>query len=110
MQVGMIGLGRMGANMARRLIRGGHECVVHDISADAVRVLGNEGASGATSIEDFIARLATPRVVWLTVPANVLAAALFGRFGSRGGAEFQDRLLSVMRFEVGGRVEKAADK
>jgi len=110
MQVGMIGFGRVGANMVGRLVRGGHGDRVHDVSADAVRALAREGASGATSIEDFIARLATPRVVWLTVPANVLAAALFGRFGSRGGAEFQDRLLSVMRFEVGGRVEKAADK
>ncbi|HEX7406838.1 MAG TPA: decarboxylating 6-phosphogluconate dehydrogenase [Candidatus Binatia bacterium] len=76
MQVGMIGLGRMGANMVRRLMRGGHECLVHDVSADAVRALANEGASGTTSIEDFIARLTPPRVVWLMVPAAVVDSML----------------------------------
>ncbi len=76
MQVGMIGLGRMGANMVRRLIRGGHECVVHDVSADAVRALAKEGAVGATSLDDFVARLAMPRVVWLMVPAAVVDATL----------------------------------
>ncbi|MFI5396919.1 MAG: phosphogluconate dehydrogenase (NAD(+)-dependent, decarboxylating) [Candidatus Binatia bacterium] len=76
MQVGMIGLGRMGANMVRRLMRGGHQCLVHDVSADAVRALANEGASGATSIEDFIARLTPPRVVWLMVPAAVVDSTL----------------------------------
>jgi 6-phosphogluconate dehydrogenase len=76
MQVGMIGLGRMGANMVRRLMRGGHECLVHDVSADAVRALANEGASGTTSIEDFIARLTPPRVVWLMVPAAVVDSTL----------------------------------
>jgi 6-phosphogluconate dehydrogenase len=76
MQVGMIGLGRMGANMVRRLMRGGHDCLAHDVSADAVRVLANEGASGATSIEDFIARLTPPRVVWLMVPAAAVDSML----------------------------------
>lgn len=76
MQVGMIGLGRMGANMVRRLMRGGHECLVHDVSADAVRALADEGASGTTSIEDFIARLTPPRVVWLMVPAAVVDSTL----------------------------------
>lgn len=56
MQIGMIGLGRMGANMARRLMRGGHECVVHDGSADAVAQLQKEGAVGATSTGDLVAR------------------------------------------------------
>jgi 6-phosphogluconate dehydrogenase (decarboxylating) len=77
MQIGLIGLGRMGASMARRLLRGGHQCVVHDVSPEAV-------------------------------PAHVLAAALFERFSSRGEAEFQDRLLSAMRYEFGGHVEKGA--
>jgi len=76
MQVGMIGLGRMGANMVRRLMHGGHECVVQDVSADAVRGLANEGATGAASLDDFIARLAKPRAVWLMVPAAVVDATL----------------------------------
>ncbi len=76
MQLGLIGLGRMGANMARRLMRGGHECVVHDRSADVVRSLAKEGAVGATSLDDFVARLSTPRVVWLMVPAAVVDATL----------------------------------
>src|SRR5437667_120852 len=215
MQVGMIGLGRMGANMVRRLLRGGHECVVHDVSPEAVQALAREGAVGAVSLDDLAARLAKPRVVWLmvpaavvdatlrdlvsrlaggdvvvdggnsyyrddierakqlatrglryvdcgtsggvwgvergyclmiggepevvqrldplfatlapctgrvsdsgegrwtldaaideAVPAHVLAAALLERFASRGEADFQDRLLSAMRFEFGGHVEK----
>jgi len=69
MQVGMIGLGRMGADMVRRLLRGGHECVVYDRNADAVETLGREGATGAGSVDEFVARLRIPRVVWLMVPA-----------------------------------------
>ena len=76
MQVGMIGLGRMGANMARRFMRGGHACVVHDISKDAVRALAADGAVGASSLDDFVARLAAPRVVWLMVPAAIVDATL----------------------------------
>ncbi len=76
MQLGMIGLGRMGANMVRRLVRGGHECVVHDVMADAVRQLASEGAVGATSLDDMIVRLKPPRVVWLMVPAAVVDATL----------------------------------
>jgi 6-phosphogluconate dehydrogenase len=76
MQVGMIGLGRMGANMVRRLLRGGHECVVHDVSADAVSAIEREGAKGATTLEGFVAGLAAPRVVWLMVPAGVVDTTL----------------------------------
>ena len=76
MQVGMIGLGRMGANMSRRLMRGGHECVVHDVSSEAVRGLAREGAVGASSLDDFVARLSTPRIVWLMVPAAVVDPTL----------------------------------
>src|SRR5213594_1329626 len=76
MQVGMIGLGRMGANMVRRFMRGGHECVVHDVSKDAVQALAREGAGGAASLDDFVARLAKPRVGWLMVPAAVVDATL----------------------------------
>jgi 6-phosphogluconate dehydrogenase len=72
MQLGMIGLGRMGANMVRRLVRGGHECVVFDKSAQAVQDLGREKAVGADSIADLVAKLKTPRAVWLMVPAAVV--------------------------------------
>jgi 6-phosphogluconate dehydrogenase len=70
MQLGMIGLGRMGANMVRRLMRNGHECVVFDTSTAAVRALTQEAAVGADSIEDLVGRLRTPRAVWLMVPAG----------------------------------------
>jgi len=76
MQVGMIGLGRMGANMVRRLMRGGHECVVHDVSAAAVDGLAREGAVGAAALDDFIGRLTKPRIVWLMVPAGVVDQTL----------------------------------
>src|SRR5205807_3274655 len=70
MQLGMIGLGRMGANMVRRLMRGGHECVVFDLSSDNVKQLAGEGATGSNSLEDFIAKLNPPRAVWIMVPAG----------------------------------------
>ena len=70
MQLGMIGLGRMGANMVRRLMRGGHECVVFDLSADNVKQLAGEGATGSNSLDDFIAKLDKPRAVWIMVPAG----------------------------------------
>jgi 6-phosphogluconate dehydrogenase len=72
MQLGMIGLGRMGANMVRRLIRGGHECVVFDMSRKAVEQLTEEKAIGAASLSDFVDKLAKPRAVWLMVPAAVV--------------------------------------
>jgi len=72
MQLGMIGLGRMGANMVRRLIKGGHKCVVYDRSAAAVKQLAKEKALGAASLQDFVKKLATPRAIWLMVPAAVV--------------------------------------
>ena len=69
MQLGMIGLGRMGANMVRRLIAAGHECVGYDVSATAVQALEAEGAAGATSLDGFVAALRPPRAVWIMVPA-----------------------------------------
>jgi len=72
MQLGMIGLGRMGANMVRRLIDRGHECVVFDMSPQAVAELSREGAVGSTSVADLVGRLAKPRAVWLMVPAAVV--------------------------------------
>jgi 6-phosphogluconate dehydrogenase len=69
MQLGMIGLGRMGANLVRRLMRDGHECVVFDVTQDAVHQLEGEGATGASSLEDFVAQLTPPRAAWIMVPA-----------------------------------------
>lgn len=71
MQLGMMGLGRMGANMVRRLLRDKHDCVVHDISAAAIADLVKEGATGAASLEEFVDKLARPRAVWLMLPAAV---------------------------------------
>jgi len=70
MQLGMIGLGRMGANMARRLMRGGHQCVVYDRSPDSVKALAAEGAKGSDSLAALVAGLAKPRAVWIMVPAG----------------------------------------
>jgi len=70
MQLGMIGLGRMGANMVRRLMRGGHEGVVWDVNPDNVKQLADEGATGAQSLDDFISKLRQPRAVWIMVPAG----------------------------------------
>jgi 6-phosphogluconate dehydrogenase len=72
MQLGMIGLGRMGANMVRRLMRAGVTCVVHDRSAQAIDALVGEGAIGAATLDDLVAKLAQPRAVWLMVPAAVV--------------------------------------
>ncbi|HVO52535.1 MAG TPA: decarboxylating 6-phosphogluconate dehydrogenase [Thermoanaerobaculia bacterium] len=76
MQLGMIGLGRMGANMVRRLIGGGHECVVFDMSPRAVADLAKEKAIGASSLADFVGKLAKPRAVWLMVPAAVVDSSI----------------------------------
>jgi len=85
MQMGMVGLGRMGANMVRRLLHGGHECVVFDVSPDAVKALVKEGAIGASSLDDFKTKLKKPRVAWMMVPAAVVektVADLSQRFES----------------------------
>src|SRR5215472_10407741 len=70
MQLGMVGLGRMGANMTRRLMRGGHSLVVSDLSPDAVKQLSGEGATGSSSLEDLVKKLTPPRAVWIMVPAG----------------------------------------
>src|ERR1700757_2822583 len=72
MQLGMVGLGRMGANMVRRLLKGGHECVVFDMSPKAVNELAREHAGGAASLADLVKKLEKPRAVWLMVPAAVV--------------------------------------
>jgi 6-phosphogluconate dehydrogenase len=76
MQLGMIGLGRMGANMVRRLTRAGHECVVFDLDPEAVKKLADEGALGAESVADLAAKLDAPRSVWMMVPAAVVDKTL----------------------------------
>jgi 6-phosphogluconate dehydrogenase len=78
MQIAMIGLGRMGGNMARRLLRGGHRCVVFDRNPDAVAELVKEGASGASSLADLAARLERPRTVWLMLPAGEITEGTIG--------------------------------
>lgn len=76
MQLGMIGLGRMGASMVRRLLKTGHECVVHDTQPSAVARLQKDGATGAASLQEMVTRLAKPRVIWLMVPAALVDQAL----------------------------------
>lgn len=76
MQLGMIGLGRMGANLVRRLMRDGHRCVVSDVNAAAVAELAGEGATGADSPRDFVAKLDKPRAVWLMLPAAIVDSIL----------------------------------
>jgi len=76
MQLGMIGLGRMGANMVRRLLRAHHECVVYDRSAEAVENLVKDGATGAESLADFVKKLQQPRAIWLMIPAALVDATL----------------------------------
>jgi 6-phosphogluconate dehydrogenase len=76
MQLGMIGLGRMGANLVRRLMRDGHRCVAYDRTADVVKQLESEGADGASSISDFVAKLERPRAIWIMVPAAVVQSTL----------------------------------
>jgi 6-phosphogluconate dehydrogenase len=76
MQLGMVGLGRMGANIVRRLMRGGHECVVYDHNEGAVKALVQEGAIGASSLAELAQKLTAPRAVWLMVPASVTTAVV----------------------------------
>jgi 6-phosphogluconate dehydrogenase len=93
MQLGMIGLGRMGASMALRLLRGGHECVVYDVDPEAVARPAREGATAATSPRELALKLARPRALWLMVPAAFVDDTL-ARF-------------APLRTEFGGHREKA---
>lgn len=78
MQLGMVGLGRMGANMVRRLLKGGHQCVAFDMSPQAVEELVKEEAVGASSLQDFVMKLSKPRAIWLMVPAAVVDKSIAG--------------------------------
>ena len=106
MQVGMIGLGRMGANMVRRLVRAGHRCVVHDTAPAAVQALAGEGVLGAMTLDDFVAGLVPPRAVWLMVPAAVvdpMLDALLPKLATNdvvvdgGNSYYRDDLLRAKR-------------
>jgi 6-phosphogluconate dehydrogenase len=78
MELGMVGLGRMGANMARRLMRDGHHCVVYDVNPDAVSALASEGAEGASSLQELASKLSAPRSVWVMVPAGEITEKTVG--------------------------------
>ena len=86
MQLGMIGLGRMGANLVRRLMRDGHDCVVFDVDQRTVDGLEQEGATGASSLDDFVAKLDAPRAVWIMVPAGYVTATV-DELAARLGAD-----------------------
>src|SRR5260370_42183237 len=87
MQLGMIGLGRMGANMVRRLQRDGHQCVAFDRSAESVKQVASEGAIAATSLDDLVKKLQRPRAVWLMVPAAGVDAMLQDLAGKVGAGD-----------------------
>jgi 6-phosphogluconate dehydrogenase (decarboxylating) len=119
MKIGMVGLGRMGANMVRRLFRAGHQCRVHDVSEQAVKQLVGAGAEGAGSLADprldqFAGRVAdSGEGRWTSiaaieegVPATLLTAALYSRFASRGSAVFAGKVQSAQRLEFGGHAER----
>jgi 6-phosphogluconate dehydrogenase len=76
MQLGMIGLGRMGSNLVRRLMRDGHQCVAYDVKAEAVKKLAAEGADGASSMAEFVSKLSRPRNIWIMVPAGIVESTL----------------------------------
>ena len=90
MQLGMIGLGRMGANMVRRLMKGGHECVAFDMTPASVQALAKEGATGAGSLDDFVSKLKQPRAIWLMVPACRAVISLGVRCGGDRDCELVD--------------------
>src|SRR5258707_9495938 len=83
MQIGMIGLGRMGANMVRRLMRNGHQCVVYDRSADSVKTLVGEGAKGADSLASLVSQLSKPRHIWVMVPAGAPTEQTVAELGEK---------------------------
>ena len=88
MQIGIVGLGRMGANIARRLMRSGHQCVVFDANLDASLALGREGATSSAALQDLVKRLKAPRVVWLMLPAgNVTEKAIAELTGLLGAGD-----------------------
>ena len=111
MQLGMIGLGRMGANMVRRLLKDGHQCVVHDLSQGAVEQLASEGAVGSDDLDDFLSKLDCPRTIWLMVPAAVVeqqVEALASRLDAGdiiidgGNSYYKDDIIRARRLKEKG--------
>ena len=82
-QLGMVGLGRMGANIVRRLMRDGHQCVVYDRSPGPVQQLASEGATGTSSLDDFVAKLTKPRSAWVMVPAGDITGNTINELAKR---------------------------
>ena len=111
MEIGMIGLGRMGANMVRRLMKGSHHCAVYDRNSAAVDALVAEGASGSKTQESFVQSMATPRVIWLMVPAAIVDKAIDGlvpllspgdTIVDGGNSFFQDDIARAARLKAAG--------
>jgi 6-phosphogluconate dehydrogenase len=109
MQLGMIGLGRMGANIVRRLMHEGHTCVVYDVDPEAVATLAAEGATGASSLDDLVAKLAVPRRAWIMVPAGEITESTVSELGSRlsGGDTVIDGGNSYYRDDIRRAAELA---
>src|SRR5437588_6029739 len=87
MQIGIVGLGRMGANIARRLMRAGHDCVVFDANLEASLTLGREGAKSAAAVQDLVKRLKAPRIVWLMLPAGAVTEKAITELGGLMAAD-----------------------
>jgi 6-phosphogluconate dehydrogenase len=111
MQIGMIGLGRMGANLVRRLMEAGHECMVYDVDSDAVRALESDGAKGAESIPALVEALSAPRAIWIMVPAAVVSDVVDELDGlldagdavvDGGNSHYQDDMERASRFAEAG--------
>jgi 6-phosphogluconate dehydrogenase len=112
MQIGMIGLGRMGGNMVRRLLRGGHECVVHDLNPNAVAELVAEGSTGSGTLDEFVSCLRPPRTAWLMVPAGEPTESMIGALSEQlqegdvivdgGNSHFKDDVRRARRLEEKG--------
>ncbi len=112
MQLGMVGLGRMGANLTRRLMRDGHDVVVYDVNPDAVELLQREGASGCASLDDLVAKLKPPRAVWIMVPAGAITEQTVRDLASRlqagdividgGNSSYRDDIRRANEVRAGG--------
>ena len=91
MQLGMVGLGRMGANIVRRLMSAGHECDVYDVNPKAIEELAGEGATGAETLDDFVAKLDKPRAAWVMVPAGEITEKTVNELAER--LESEDAII-----------------